>query len=58
MFIKQKAFSLLGRQYNLFNFNCEHLATFSHTGKAESPQLQGAAFFVLLLVGLFALSRD
>jgi Lecithin retinol acyltransferase len=45
--VANRAISLVGRKYNLWNFNCEHLATWSQTGNAESPQLAVACFFLL-----------
>jgi lecithin:retinol acyltransferase len=41
--IAARAMSLLGRKYDLINFNCEHLANYATTGKAVSPALQVAA---------------
>lgn len=38
--IAGRAISLLGRKYDLINFNCEHLANFATTGRAVSPALQ------------------
>jgi hypothetical protein len=35
-----RALSLVGRQYNLLFLNCEHVANWAVTGKAESPQVQ------------------
>jgi hypothetical protein len=53
--VLQRAHELVGTKYNLLNFNCEHAATYIQTGRAESPQLQGAfvvglALFVLALL--------
>ncbi|PWU15815.1 MAG: hypothetical protein C5B50_14645 [Verrucomicrobia bacterium] len=50
--IAERARSLLGTNYDLFSFNCEHAATWAQTGKAESPQLQAAIVLGLLLFGL------
>lgn len=50
--IIQRARSLLGRQYDLFLFNCEDLANYAQTGFAYSPQL---LFFGLVAVGATAL---
>jgi Lecithin retinol acyltransferase len=49
--IVQRAWSLLGSKYNLFNFNCEHAAYYAQRGKAESPQISAFAFIALLLFG-------
>jgi hypothetical protein len=44
--IAQRAFALIGQNYDLMTFNCEHAANFAQGGRRESPQLQAA--FVLL----------
>jgi len=49
-----RAFSLIGRQFDLLEFNCEHAANWSQTGKMESPQLKG--FAVLGFLGLLGLA--
>jgi len=36
--IAQRALSLLGTKYDLFQFNCEHAATTAQSGIASSPQ--------------------
>jgi len=43
-----RADSLLGRKYDLINFNCDHLVTYALAGVPTSPQLQA-------LTGLAAL---
>lgn len=40
---------LLGTQYDLLAFNCEHFANLVVTGKKESPQLQRAVAWTGLL---------
>jgi hypothetical protein len=55
--IANRALALLGRRFDLLMFNCEHAANLAQSGRAESPQLVGAAFLGLALLGLFALSR-
>lgn len=44
----QKAFSRLGKPYQLTKYNCEHLVTDAFSLKPQSPQLAGwsAAFIV------------
>jgi Lecithin retinol acyltransferase len=46
----------MGKTYNLLSQNCEHLASYAFTGKAESKAMQGAgvltAVLVLLIIGL------
>ncbi len=53
--VRQAALNLIGTQFDLFNFNCEHFVTFVQTGKPESPQLRGAVVGVAVL-GLLALA--
>ncbi|MGZ3237508.1 MAG: lecithin retinol acyltransferase family protein [Burkholderiaceae bacterium] len=55
--IAKRALSLIGQQFDLFTFNCEHFANWAQTGKVESPQLQRLSVVALLLLGMFALSR-
>lgn len=55
--VAQRALSLLGRNYDLMNFNCEHAATWAQSGEARSPQVSGYVLAALLLVGLCALSE-
>ncbi len=49
-----RARSLLGQQFDLINFNCEHFANYAQAGKASSPQLRfaagAAAVFSLILL--------
>lgn len=52
--VVQRAFSLIGQQYNLLKFNCEHAAYYAQTGVAKSPQLAFAALCLLGLVGALA----
>ncbi len=49
--IAKRALDLIGTQYDLINFNCEHLANFAQKGKAESPQLRGATLLALFAIG-------
>lgn len=50
--VVERARALMGRQYNLVSFNCEHYASVVHEGKKESPQLQRATV-VTCVVGAF-----
>lgn len=52
----KRAQSLLGRQYDLLNFNCDHLVTFALAGTASSPQLQACAAIAVILAAGIALS--
>jgi lecithin:retinol acyltransferase len=53
----RRARSLVGRPYDLLDFNCEHYASYVQTGKAASPQLQAVGILALVLVGV-ALLRE
>jgi hypothetical protein len=55
--IANRAFSLLGRKFDLLTFNCEHAANWAQSAKLESPQLRGAFFLVALFFGLFLITR-
>ncbi len=48
----QKAFSRLGRPYQLTKYNCEHLVTDAFSLKPQSPQLAGWSFALLVGTGL------
>jgi hypothetical protein len=53
-----RAQSLIGRDYNLLNFNCEHYAIFVHTGTPISEQVASvgkAVGAIALLVGIGAI---
>lgn len=51
----KRAQSLLGRPYDLLNFNCDHMVTFALAGVAKSPQLQACAAIAFILAAGFAL---
>ena len=51
--IANRAIFLIGKEFDLLAFNCEHAANWAQNGKAESPQLQGA-LFLAVFVGLLA----
>jgi hypothetical protein len=55
--IAQRALSLLGKEYNLFFFNCEHVANWAQTGMPFSAQLQGVVT-VGLMAAVILRSRD
>src|SRR2546425_519997 len=40
--IVQRALSLVGKEYDLISFNCEHMANFALRGRAVSRTVQGA----------------
>jgi len=50
--IVERAQSLLGKQFDLLNFNCDHLVTYALAGVAISPQLRT---FAAGLAGLVVL---
>ena len=47
--------ALVGRSYNLVNFNCEHFANLIQIGVPVSRQVGAAAFVALLGIGLLAI---
>lgn len=53
-----RAFSLIGRKFDLLTFNCEHAANLIQSGYQESPQLQAYAFAALICLGLFAFAKQ
>lgn len=54
-----RAISLIGQQYNLLLFNCEHVATYALTGRAESGQVQvGAVVTGLAMIFLAVLNNN
>lgn len=54
--IAQRARSLLGKKYDLLNFNCDHFANYAQTGIAFSPQLRSAAGVIgIVALGIFAI---
>lgn len=55
----QKARQLIGKPYNVFSYNCEHLIAEAFSLKPESPQLQKwTALSLLLGTGLLFLSTS
>jgi hypothetical protein len=54
--IRQRALSLIGRRYDLLNFNCEHLANYAQTGVPFSPLVGGA--IAVGIVGLILLGAS
>lgn len=50
--IVHRALSLVGRDYGLFTFNCEHFVNYALRGEPVSPMVQGvlAVGFIGLLV--------
>lgn len=54
--VRERAIFILGTLNNPLGPNCEHIASYVRTGRAESPQLRGAGLLSLIGVGLFALA--
>lgn len=56
--VLERARSVLGKGWNLFSFNCEHLVSYAHGLEPRSPQLASG----MLIAGIAALvyleSRD
>jgi hypothetical protein len=50
--------ALIGRNYNLFFFNCEHFAELVQNGKAVSNQVGAAAFGTVVLLFALALQGE
>lgn len=57
--IVARAQSLLGKKYDLVNFNCDHLVNYSQAGVVSSPQLQIFALLgaLAVLIGVAASKR-
>lgn len=55
----QRALVLVGKPYNLFHFNCEHLSTRLRSGRGTSTQVGKFLFFTLtgLLIGKLLLTQ-
>jgi hypothetical protein len=54
--IVARAESLLGRSFDLWKFNCDHLVTYALAGVAESPQLGFVLGGILILSALGGLA--
>lgn len=50
--VVQRALTLIGRPYDLINFNCEHAAYYALTGLPQSPQLKAAVVFFTLVAAV------
>lgn len=59
--IIRRAKALVGKQYNLLKYNCEHFVNHVLKGKAESKQIDnlvmGAILGVLFLAGILAIRK-
>jgi|SRR2546422_9696448 len=56
--IVARARSLLGQEFDLLNFNCDHFATYAETGEASSPQLRQFAVGAVTLAALILLAKS
>lgn len=55
--VANRALSLVGREYHMLSFNCEHMANLAANGTAESRQVQAGAVWAtltLMFSGLLA----
>jgi hypothetical protein len=60
-YVAERALSYRGQNYDLLNFNCEHLASLVHEGQKSSPQLRSAgvaAAVVSAIAAAFALAPN
>lgn len=53
-----RAVSLLGRKFDLINFNCEHFVSYAPGGQAISPQLRTVVFGAALLASIGVLANS
>ena len=56
--IVERAYSQIGKRYDLFSRNCEHFAHWCYDERPRSPQLQGFAVLAAVVVGLVILSKS
>jgi len=52
--VLNRARSLNGTQYNLFDWNCDHFVTYVHGLKPQSPQVAITVTIATLCVGVLA----
>ena len=55
--VVRRALGLIGRKYELIDFNCEHAATQAQTGIARSAQVQWFVLLAFIALGLLATAR-
>jgi hypothetical protein len=53
--VVNRARSLIGKAYDLFRWNCEHLTSFAHAQQPASPQV-AATVAALVFGGIIALA--
>lgn len=56
--VAARALALVGRQYDLLGFNCEHVANFAANGRAESGQVRRALVSVAGAVVVALLNQN
>ncbi len=55
--VLSRARSLIGTQYDLFRWNCEHFVAYAHGLKPQSAQVAITVAIAMLFVGLLATAR-
>ena len=56
--VAKRALSLVGREYRLLSFNCEHTANLAVNGVATSPQVQRAGLLSLLIAAVLGVVNN
>ena len=56
--IVERAYSQIGKRYDLFSRNCEHFSHWCYDGMPRSPQLHGLVFLAAAVTGIVLLSRS
>ena len=56
--IVERAYSQIGKPYDLFSQNCEQFSYWCYEGMPRSPQLHGLVFLAAAVTGIVLLSRS
>lgn len=56
--IVARALSLIGREYRLVDFNCEHVASYALTGAPVSPAVRGAVVLTVVSLVFWAAAKS